>query len=138
MFLHKLNFLSRTLPGIGPLLLPIDNIINLEFIPKLTGRPPASSEERNLLALPARHGGLGFRHLAHSSESEFNASCRVDGPIVSNVKSRDQDVNFEDILAAQHLAKSSISRLKREDLSLKAEAIKAIPPFFEAGNVFSK
>ncbi len=65
-FLHKLNFLCRILPGIGPLLHPISKIITEEFIPKLTGRPPGSSTERNLLALRARHGGLGLGHLANS------------------------------------------------------------------------
>ena len=127
-FVHKLSFLSRTLPGIGPLLQPIDNIVSLEFIPKLTGRPPGSSAERNILALPARHGGLGLRHLAHSSDWDFNASCQVADPLVSNIDSKNETY-YEEILAAQHMAKSSISRTKREDFSSKAEAIKAnLPP----------
>ncbi len=122
-FLHKINFLSRTLSGIGHLLQPIDKIVTLEFIPKLTGRPPGFPIERDLLALPARHGGLGLRHLAHSSDHEFNASHQVTGPIVLNMDSKSEPY-FEEIQAAQHLAKSSISRMKREDLSSKAEVIK--------------
>ena len=39
---------------------PMEETIHLEFMPSLTGRSPPTDEERDLLALPARFGGLGL------------------------------------------------------------------------------
>ena len=84
----------------------------------------SSSKKSNFLALPARHGGLGFRLLANSSDTEYNASRQVAGPLMADIGSRTK-VPFEEILVAQHLAKTSVSRSKREVFSSKAESIKA-------------
>ncbi len=46
-----------------------------QLIPKLIGRPPASLAERNISwPFLLRHGGLGFRHLAHYSDIELIVS----------------------------------------------------------------
>jgi len=41
------------------LFLPLDEVLNLRFLPAFTGKPAFGSIERELLSLPARLGGLG-------------------------------------------------------------------------------
>lgn len=54
------NYLLRTIPDISDLLTPLEKVIHQTFIPVLTGRPPPSKHECDLLALLARLGGLGL------------------------------------------------------------------------------
>ena len=61
-FTHGLSshwsYLMRTIPDIQHLLLPLKNEIHQTFIPALTGRPPSSKLEHDLLGLPVRLGGM--------------------------------------------------------------------------------
>ena len=50
----KWNYLSRTTPDIGEHLDPLETTLQSKVIPALTGRPPPSDAECNLLALLAR------------------------------------------------------------------------------------
>ena len=65
-YIHGLSshwtFLTRTIPNIADLLQPLEDAIQHKLIPALTGRPPCSMEERDILALPVRLGGMGFRN----------------------------------------------------------------------------
>ena len=51
------TFLLQTIPN---LLLPLETGITHLLIPALSGLPPCSTLERDLLALPVRHGRLGI------------------------------------------------------------------------------
>ena len=53
---RRLTYLSRTVPGIGHLLKPLDEALRSVLLPALTGRPPPGDQERTLFALPARLG----------------------------------------------------------------------------------
>ena len=54
----KWNFLTRTIPSISHLLQPLEEVISQKFIPSVTGRCALNRDERDLLSLPARMGGL--------------------------------------------------------------------------------
>ena len=73
----KWVYLSRTLQGISSSFLPIKGTIRIKLIPSLTGRPPPNDCERNLLALPARLGGIALANPTQASDTEFLASQRV-------------------------------------------------------------
>ncbi len=51
---HKWTYLIRTIPD---LLQPLEDVIRHKFLPSLTGQ---SAINRELMALPIRHGGLGI------------------------------------------------------------------------------
>ena len=51
--------------------------IRSKLIPALTGQPPASNEMRDLLALPARLGGMALIDPISVAYIKFSASCRV-------------------------------------------------------------
>ena len=59
-FRHKLTYMMRTIPNIGHILSKIDDIINQEFIPAVTGGKVVNESERKLLSLPVKYGGLAL------------------------------------------------------------------------------
>ena len=91
----------RTIPGISSLLEPLEAVISSKFIPALTGRF-ISDDERALLALPIRLGGLGIVDPQTVSDSEFAASEKVTSPLVGLILQ--QDMSFGSyVVDAQHL-----------------------------------
>ncbi len=64
----------RTLQGISSSLLHIERTIRTKLIPSLTGRLPPNDCERNLLALPARLGGVALANPTQARDTEFLAS----------------------------------------------------------------
>ena len=50
------TYLLKTISDIQDLLIPLEDTIHQTFIPALTGRPPCSQQERDLLSLPVRLG----------------------------------------------------------------------------------
>ena len=106
------TFLTRTIPGIAHLLQPLEDAIHQHLIPALTGRPPCSREERDLLALPVRLGGLGISNPASTSIRVFEASLRLTSPLVTAIAT--QDLNQQvDIFAVMEI-KTSIKQSNRE------------------------
>ena len=86
-FTHGLSsrwsYISRTIPDIHDLLLPLETAIHQCLIPAITGRAPCSRQERDLLALPVRLGGLGLTNPATNSSHAFQASERLTAPLVA-------------------------------------------------------
>ncbi len=71
----KSAYLSRTTPNIGPMLQPLETIRSI-LIPTLTNRPPPNDYERELFALPARHG---------RSREENEASLKITSPLLEAI-----------------------------------------------------
>ena len=78
------NNISRTIPNIQDLLRSLEIAIHQHFIPALTGREPCSVAERDLLALPARLGGLGLTnptsesaHLKHPKALHYSITLQL-------------------------------------------------------------
>ena len=68
---NKWSFLTHTICGIGNLLQPLESIIRSKHIPAITGQPPPSNEIRDLLALPARLGGIALSNHTSTAEEDF-------------------------------------------------------------------
>ena len=90
--LGRWTFLSRTLPGIGDLFSPLEQIIRVHLLPTLTSKSAFSDVERQLISLPSRLGGLGIVNPCVASAFQFDASQKVTGPLVSLLL--DQDSQF--------------------------------------------
>ena len=58
----KWLYLARTVPNIGNLLQPLENILREKFIPALTGRPAPGGTERELLELYTRQEWQSRHH----------------------------------------------------------------------------
>ena len=57
-FQHRFTYHIRTLPDIKPLLQQLDHVIDHKFLPAILEDRPISMDERKLIALPVRLGGL--------------------------------------------------------------------------------
>ena len=90
---HKWTYICRTVPNCSHLLQPLENVIQLRLIPAISGRPPCSTVERELLALPTKMGGLGLSNPTINADLEFEASKKVTAPLVQLITK--QSMAFE-------------------------------------------
>ena len=75
----------RTIPNIGHLLKPLEDVIRLKLIPSLTGQAPPNDSIRDLLALPARLGGIAISNPMSLADFEYSSSIAITGPLTSSV-----------------------------------------------------
>ena len=59
----------------------VEDAIQQQFLPALTGRQTPSDTERELLALPVRHGGLGVRNPVKCADIEYRNSLEMVAPL---------------------------------------------------------
>ena len=57
---HKFTFNMRTVPDISSLLIPVEDAIRNQLIPALMEGRSVTDDERLLLSLPPRLGGMGI------------------------------------------------------------------------------
>ena len=77
----------RTLPDIEELLEPLESAIGNILIPTLTEHT-CTPDERELLALPVRLGGLGIENPCQSATKEYEASFRITAPLVKQIEAQ--------------------------------------------------
>ena len=112
----------RTIPRVSELLKPLEEAIALKFIPALVGRVVSAKEERALLALPVRLGGLGIVDPQSVSGSEFAASEKITSPLVALMVRH--ELSFDaGVLDAQRLAKSDVVASKHQAQEGKAVSV---------------
>ena len=71
---HKLTHVIRTIPNISHQLEKIDELILTKLIPVITGCIYVNLDERYLLSLPAKYGGLGLPIFPELAGTEFQNS----------------------------------------------------------------
>ena len=76
-FKNKLSYFMRTIPDISNLLIPIEDTIRNRFIPAITGERICNKEERRLLFLPTRYGGLIISIFLEQADVEYSNSRRI-------------------------------------------------------------
>ena len=151
LLLHMdwLSFLSRTVPSISHHMKVLENIVQTELIPSLTGCPPLNEIDRKLMALPVRLGGLGIgipipplneidRKLmalpvrlgglgigipSMNSNDNFNASLLVTRPLRQRMNSHDTGYSYE-VLHDQMTAKAEIHQKRREQVNVEAARLR--------------
>ena len=116
-FTHGLSsewsYIARTTPDLGTLFQPLEDVIRMKLIPGVTNRPLPNDGERNLLALPARHGGITMTNSAVDTDSTFSASATIARPLKDAILSNSMDYPYE-VLAGQLTAKSNIHHLRHQ------------------------
>ena len=70
-FRRKISFYMHTISGTSTQLKRLDEVVQLEFIPVITGGIFYNEMERKLIALPSKLGGLGILIFAIISNDEF-------------------------------------------------------------------
>ena len=122
-FSNKWSYLSRTIPGIGSLLQPLESSIRSILIPALTGQPPPNDGLRDLFALPARLGGLALSNPVSSADDEYLASTKISDPLKCAILQQSFEYSDE-IISLQCNAKSEIRKLKHEHYTQTASTLK--------------
>ena len=127
--LSKWTYLSRVIPNISHLLIPLDSVLRSDLLPALTGRPPPGDLECALFALPARLGGLGIRFPSRNADKELQSSLFVTSSLTDHIL--DQDKKYgQDIIDEQR--PPSADRTRRE-ASLKQTIFTASCPTHSRG-----
>ena len=108
---HRWSFLSRTMPGVHEYFHPLERTIATKLIPALTGRSPLGAEERSILAMPCRHGGLGIVSPPLLT-TQFGASVKITEALV--MKIRRQDMSLEGVSEQTRIAKSAVREAHRQ------------------------
>ena len=103
----KWTYLTRTMPGIGPNLLPLETIIRTKLIPALTGRPPPNETEQ----YPARLGGIAMTNPTQATDIEFLSSTKITEALTEAILHQDSQYS-EEVIACQLEVKSEVHKLR--------------------------
>ena len=94
----------------------------------MTGRLPPGDLEKNLLALPARFGGLGIVNPVQLSSVKYDASTRVTSPLQSLLLSQ-SGLCSDDVQSTQLSLRSAVKSSKSNAIvSTKDALIEQAPP----------
>ena len=115
--------LMRTVPGIDNLFQPLDDEIRHRFLPALTGREAPSDAERELIALPARHGGLGIPIPTRIASWQFTRSVEITAPLVGLIAQQSPPYSAM-AQARQKGAKAAVRSLNISNTTKDADALK--------------
>ena len=84
-FRHKVTYYMRTIPNLEGVLKPLDKFIDEHFIPAITEGHICSNDDRKLLSLPARLGGMGIPIFTESCTREFENSLQMTETLRNNI-----------------------------------------------------
>ena len=88
-FRHKVTYFMRTIPDLEDVLVPLDKFIDEQFIPAITDGHVLSKDDRSLLSLPVRLGGLGIPIFSKSCTKEFEYSLKATSTLRRNIVAQD-------------------------------------------------
>ena len=98
---HRWTYFLRTLPDIQDLLEPLEKAISQILIPAITDRQ-CNLLYRDILALPARLGGLSLENPSHEAEREYASSKRVTAPLVDQIVAQLHQLPDESHIKSAH------------------------------------
>lgn len=111
------TYLSRTVKDIDALLQPLEEILQKDVLPALTGRSAPDEVVRALFALPARLGGIGIPVPSENGALHNLISREVTRPTVRLILDqnvRDISDRLDESLAEQRLVISRMRKLRTE------------------------
>ena len=111
-FKGKFVYFLRTIPNINDHLQPIEEVIRNNLIPAITGGHQCSDEERKLLALPVRLGGLGIDDICKISTHEYESSRKVTKNLVDRVIKQEPKIKLHD--EATKEVKNEIKKIRND------------------------
>ena len=121
---HRWTYFLRTLQDIEDLLIPLERTVADMLIPSITGHT-CTREERDLLALPVRMGGLGLINPSQVATFEYESSVKVTKPLVQQIVSQHQTLpDLAETRTLQHSARKE----KDDCLNEKLEEVKRSLP----------
>ena len=127
------SYLVHTIPDVTDLLQTLEDVIHLSFISALFGRPPCSSIERDLYALPVCLGGLGLMNPCSAASSAFHDSEKliITAPLVALIAAQcmTQTIDRDHV---HHLKQSIRKTIVITRYYLQIHCIVSSPPLLNA------
>ena len=84
-FRNKFSYLMRTIPNIADMMKRIDDVVSNIFIPAITGGIVVNDNQRKLLSLPVKMGGMAIPIFSELSDNEYNYSTSVTENLVNQI-----------------------------------------------------
>ena len=119
-------YLVRSVDGIAHLLQPVEDAIRLQLLPAITGRAGLSDDERDLIALPARLGGLGMADPTTLSE-EYTFSLQLSAPLIALIIQQSDDLG--DYGEQQHEIRADLRNERHARQNNIAATVKSRLPY---------
>jgi len=108
---------------------PLKNVIRDQLIPALVGRE-VSEAERQILALPFRHGGLGLTDPWETAKTEYKHSTQITDKLTTKINTQklDLDYNPSDQLYTRHTKNRIRQEKNAKCQSSRDELLKELTP----------
>ena len=135
---HQWTYFLRTLPDIEVLLEPLERAISDVLLPAMLERS-CSEDDRNILSLPPRYGGLGISNPCSQASSEYSSSVTATAPLVDKITSQSHELPDENkVKEAKNQARtdreqSARERVRNVKASLPKETTRALELAAEKG-----
>ena len=111
---NQWSYLMGTTPDLEDLLYPLEEAIVRDFLPALIGRD-VKDEVRELLALPARLGGLDIFISTRKSSDKYEASKTFTQPMVAAIINKES--NYDTRVEAEQ--KEAKDKLRQQNVNKK-------------------
>ena len=89
-FKGKRSYFMSTIPSLGKLLKPLEDVIRFNFIPAITGGHLCSDNDRILLSFPVRFGGLAIPLFHNDMKYEYESSRKLTSSLTHTIKDQYQ------------------------------------------------
>ena len=123
---QKFNYIFRTINDISDLLHPIENVIRFSFIPAICDERHCNDNERQLLSLPIKLGGLGIINVIDESKFQYETSKDVTNELTNRIiQQSDEPVDFAN--SKKRLQAKKVLRRKEQEKSLN-DLLKNLQP----------
>ena len=94
---HKFTYFMRTIANISENLQPLDDAIENIFLPALFGTN-ISQNDRTIISLPVKDGGLGVRKVSQNADSSYEVSVKVTRPLTRKILQQASDLPNPDVV----------------------------------------
>ena len=124
-WVHKLNYFLRVIPDFSDELKLLDETIDLKLLPVMLGKNFISENERELLSLSPKLGGLGIPIFSKTCLQEFENSRRLTNQSINNIREQRQefDVDLEQLKKAKATIHNENRKRKESTLEQLKQAM---------------
>ena len=118
---HRYTYFMRTIGSIDENLKPLDQVIDEHFIPALFGMD-ISEDDRELVSIQVKEGGLGIRQIHQNSSDTHKTSKTITMPLTTQIIK--QSNILPDVEAVRNARSTTMMKVRDEQVK-RTNAIKA-------------
>ena len=116
---HRWNYVMRTIPGISPVLRPLEDAIRNTFLPVLLRSRTLGDNERTLLELSPRLSGLGITSTERMAATEHQNSIKLTRSLTEIIIAHDAHSEIDESVITELKKQISKDRQQEQEDSFK-------------------